>query len=177
MRLPFTLLALAALSDAQTGFYILLASMQVKKGHVTGGKPANFTNRPSFTPTGRAVLFTPLREDKQAGTYRYNLKTCQTERLTKNRRERSRLARQCCRRQNIFHSSRGGRSDLQALAVSGGRVFAEAGFEWRQADGYSAFADARTVAVFVLSTRPTLQLADTGTAARKRSRRTLDVRS
>ena len=57
--------------------------MKVKKGHVTGGKPANFTNRPSFTPTGRAVLFTPLREDKQAGTYRYSLKTCQTERLTK----------------------------------------------------------------------------------------------
>lgn len=142
--------------------------MKIQKGRVTVGKPVNITNRPgydhqpSFTPDGRAVLFTSLREDKQADTYRSNLKTGRTERLTKTTA-----------------------SEFSPASASGGKTVFTVRVEadqtqqiWQfQADGsspmlvlngvkpveYFAFAGARTVALFVLGTPPTLQMADTGT--------------
>ncbi len=86
---PLLILLAAAICRAQTGSDILLAPVKIQKGRITVGKPVNITNRPgydnqpSFTPDGRAVLFTSLREDKQADTYRYDLKTGRAERLTK----------------------------------------------------------------------------------------------
>ncbi len=60
MRLPFILLALAALCYARTGSYIFLAPVKIQKRRVTIGKSETFTNcpgydnQPSFTPHARA---------------------------------------------------------------------------------------------------------------------------
>jgi len=168
LRLSFILLIFAALSHAQTAFDILLAPIKIQQGRVTVGKPVNITNRPgydnqpSFTPDGSAVLFTSLREDKQADTYRYELKTGRTERLTKT-----------------------AESEFSPASAPNGKTFFTVRVEadqtqrlWQfQADGsspklvldgikpvgYFAFAGSRAVALFVLGTPPTLQLADTAT--------------
>ncbi|MEO8126803.1 MAG: hypothetical protein ABJF23_28465 [Bryobacteraceae bacterium] len=168
MWLSFLLLAFTAVSSAQTGSDILLAAVRIHRGRVTVGQPVNITNRPgydnqpSFTPDGRGLLFTSIREDKQADIYRYDLKTGQTERLTKTPE-----------------------SEFSPATGSGGKTFFTVRVEadqtqrlWEfQADGsspklvldavkpvgYFAFADARSVALFILGTPPTLQLADTRT--------------
>lgn len=165
MRLPFILLALTNVALAQTGSDILLAPLKIHRGRVTVGKPVNITNRPgydnqpSFTPDERAILFTSLREDKQADTYRYETKTGRTERLTKTPE-----------------------SEFSPFSAPDGKTFFAVRVEadqtqrlWQfQADGsspklvldvikpvgYFAFANAHFVALFILGKPPTLQLAD-----------------
>jgi hypothetical protein len=161
-------LAAAALAHAQTGSDIFVAPLKIGKGRVSVGSLINITNRagydnqPSFTPDGRAILFTTIREDKQADTYRYDLNTGKTERLT-NTTE----------------------SEFSPAIAPDGKTFCTVRVEadqaqrlWRfQADGsgpqlvlqavkpvgYFAFANTHTVALFILGAPPSLQLADTRT--------------
>jgi Tol biopolymer transport system component len=81
------LFGFAALAHGQSGAPgtdIFLAGIRIDRGRIgriSLETPVNFTNRPgydnqpSFTPDGRAILFTSIRDGKQADTYRYTLKT------------------------------------------------------------------------------------------------------
>ena len=81
----------AACAGAQAGppsTDIFLAPVRQQGARVTIGTPVNITrragydNQPSFTPDGRAVLFTSIRADGQADIYRYDMRTKTTRRLT-----------------------------------------------------------------------------------------------
>jgi|SRR5579862_265872 len=74
---------------AQANTDIFLAPLSIRNGMVEIGAPVNITNRPgydnqpSFTPDGKAVLFTSVREDAQADIYRYDVGSKLITRVTK----------------------------------------------------------------------------------------------
>lgn len=67
---------------------LFLAPLSVQGGRIAVGTPVNITNRPGydnqpwFTSDGRAILFTSIREDRQADIYRYDLASKTTSRVT-----------------------------------------------------------------------------------------------
>ena len=148
---------------------IFLASLEATRGVPRVGAPLNFTdrsgydNQPSFTGDGRAVLFTSVRADAQADIYRYDIAARQATRITATAPE----------------------SEYSATAIEGGRAISVVRVErdsaqrlWRfpldgskpsvilervRPVGYHAWADDHTLALFVLGSPNSLQLADTRT--------------
>ncbi|GAB2524227.1 TolB family protein [Spirosoma aerophilum] len=68
---------------------IFLVDISLSKQAVRVGKPVNVTqrkgydNQPSFTPDGKAILYTSMREDGQTDIYRYDLQQKSTTQLTR----------------------------------------------------------------------------------------------
>ena len=73
---------------APPGTDIYLAPLTVQGDRISVGTPVNITKRPGydnqpwFTSDGRAILFTSIREDRQADIYRYDLASKSTTRVT-----------------------------------------------------------------------------------------------
>ena len=150
---------------------IYLASITLEHGVPIVGTPVNITdrpgydNQPSFSDDQRTVFFTSVREDRQADIYRYDLATKRISRVTATSPE----------------------SEYSATPIDGGRAIAVVRVErdssqrlWRipldgtaptvilervRPVGYQAWADDHTVALFLLGTPNTLQLANTRTGA------------
>jgi hypothetical protein len=122
-----------------------------------------YDNQPSFTENQRGVFFTSVRDDAQADIYRYDLGTKHTTRVTTTAPE----------------------SEYSATPIDGGSAISVVRVErdsaqrlWRfpldggvptvilervRPVGYYAWADDHTLALFVLGSPNTLQLADTRT--------------
>lgn len=153
---------------------VFLAKLQVAGARVAVGTPANITsrpgydNQPSFSPDGRSVFYTSVREDRQADIYRYDLATRRTTRITATSPESEysaavipgtrdlaviRVERDSTQRLWRFPLRLAGRRD------SLGTVLLK---DVRPA-GYFAFAGPQAVALFVLGSPNTLQLADART--------------
>jgi len=89
LTLTFTLLRYG-LTQAQTppDADIFLVDLTLKSQSVQVGKPTNITqrkgydNQPSFTPDGKSLLYTSMREDGQTDIYRYDLQQKTTTQLT-----------------------------------------------------------------------------------------------
>jgi hypothetical protein len=150
---------------------IYLASMALERGIPKIGAPMNITdrvgydNQPSFTSDQSGIFFTSVRDGAQADIYRYDIATRQTTRITSTAPE----------------------SEYSATAIDGGRAISVVRVErdstqrlWRfplgsgeptvilervKPVGYHAWADDHTLALFVLGSPNTLQLADTRTGA------------
>jgi len=148
---------------------VYIASIALHRGVATVGVPMNITdrpgydNQPSFTENQRGVFFTSVRDDAQADIYRYDLGTKHTTRVTTTAPE----------------------SEYSATPIDGGSAISVVRVErdsaqrlWRfpldggvptvilervRPVGYYAWADDHTLALFVLGSPNTLQLADTGT--------------
>jgi hypothetical protein len=73
---------------APPGTDIYLAPLRVQGDRIAIGTPVNITKRPGydnqpwFTSDGRAILFTSIREDRQADIYRYDLASKNTTQVT-----------------------------------------------------------------------------------------------
>lgn len=147
---------------------IYLATIAVEDGAVRlEDEPLNITqregydNQPHFTPDGRALLYTSVR-DGQADTYRYDLAEGTTRQVTNTpESEYSPTPRgdgfsvvrvEEDGTQRLWQFANDG-SDAQVLVPNIEPV------------GYHAWATPDRVALFVLGEPPTLQLADVGTAA------------
>jgi dipeptidyl aminopeptidase/acylaminoacyl peptidase len=177
VRLSFVLLvllpALPALPAPQPAPQpdVFLASLSLRGDDVRLGTPANVTaragydNQPSFSPDGTALYFTSVRDDAQADIYRYDIATRATTRITVTAPE----------------------SEYSAAVIGGGAALAVIRVErdstqrlWRlplgagtpavllpgvKPAGYFAFADEERIALFVLGTPATLQLAHLRTGA------------
>jgi len=145
---------------------IFLAELRVRDGRVMVGAPVNITNRdgydnqPFFVPDGRALLYTAIGADGQADIYRYDLTTRQSARVTVTPESEYsptpiaeaggefsvvRVEPDSTQRLWRFHPD--GSNPRLALADI-------------KPVGYHAWADAHTVALFVLGSPPMLLLAD-----------------
>ena len=148
---------------------VFLASVKIERGRPTIGTAFNITarpgydNQPSFSGDGRGVYFTSVREDAQADIYRYDIASMRSTRVTTTAPE----------------------SEYSATEIDGGRAISVVRVErdstqrlWRfpldgapptvilervRPVGYHAWADDHTLALFVLGSPNSLQLADTRT--------------
>lgn len=148
---------------------IYLSRITLERDVPKVGAPINFTdrpgydNQPGFSSDGNGIFFTSVREDAQADIYRYDVATKRTTRITATAPE----------------------SEYSATSIEGGRAISVVRVErdstqrlWRfpldggtptvildrvRPVGYHAWADDHTVALFVLGSPNTLQLADTRT--------------
>ena len=163
--LSYLVLALqAAAQPPATDIYV--ADLRVVDGRVQVGPLVNVTarpgydNQPFFLPDGGAFLYTSIRADSQADIYRYDLRTATSVRLTATRESEY---------SPTPLPDGSGFSAVRVEADSTQRLWA---FDWDGARprlvldsikpvGYHAWADAHTLALFVLGTPPTLQIADT----------------
>ena len=146
---------------------VYLAAIRVTPSKVSVGAPLNITarpgydNQPVFLSDGSAVLFTSVREDAQADIYRYDIATRRTSRVTTSAPE----------------------SEYSATPIDGGRAISVVRVErdsaqrlWRvpldgsqpvvildrvKPVGYHAWVDDTTLALFVLGSPNSLQLANT----------------
>ena len=68
---------------------IFLVDLTPEKQAIQVGKPVNITqrkgydNQPSFTPDGKSILYTSMRDDGQTDIYRFDLQSAATTQLTR----------------------------------------------------------------------------------------------
>ena len=150
---------------------IFVVEMKLAGARVEFGRPANVTsrpgydNQPSFTPDGRAILFSSQREGSQTDVYRYDLSTAQTTRVTST--PESEYSPTVTPDGKFFSVVRVEADQTQRLwkfPVSGADAPALVMADVKPV-GYHLWLDARTLALFVLGAQNqphTLQLAVLG---------------
>jgi len=143
---------------------IFLVEIDESNGSLVLSSPQNLTrrpgydNQPAFTSDGDYILFTSIRDD-QADTYRISLATGQIDRVTTT--SESEYSPTPIPGGNRFSAVRVEADSTQRLwsfALDG--TDPELVLEAVQPVGYHAWGDADLVALFVLGSPPTLQIAD-----------------
>lgn len=159
-RRLITLLALltvtqVAAAQAPPSTDIFLAPLEIKSGVPVIGAPVNIThragydNQPSFTPDGRAILFTSIHEDRQSDIYRYDLSTKQITRVTATpESEYSATVMHGGTRMSVIRVEADSTQRLWSFALDGSdpRLI----LETVKPVGYHAWIDADNLALFVL---------------------------
>jgi len=148
---------------------VYLASLKIDAGKVVVGTPLNITdrsgydNQPSFATDGSSVFFTSVREDAQADIYRYNIAAKGTTRITRSTPESEYSATQFDggRAISVIRVERDSTQRLWRIPLDG--TAPSVILERVKPVGYHAWADDHTLALFVLGSPNTLQLADTRT--------------
>lgn len=158
----------AATAQQPPGTDIFLIDLVARDGAIQLGAPVNITdragydNQPSFTPDGRSVLYTSIREDGQADIYRYEIATRATVRVTRtSESEYSATLTPDGRGISVVRVEADSTQRLWRFGLEGGEP-ALLLPEIRPV-GYHAWADEKTVALFVLGTPATLRIADLST--------------
>jgi dipeptidyl aminopeptidase/acylaminoacyl peptidase len=121
---------------------------------------AGYDNQPSFTPDGRAILYTSTREDQQADIYRYDLATKAITRLTKTAPESEYSAIVMPRgdRFSVIRVEKDSTQRIWSFDLNGDDPRLEV--PNIKPVGYHAWIGADRVAMFVLGSPNTLQIAD-----------------
>lgn len=146
---------------------VFLAPLVVRGHAVEVGRPVNITNRPgydnqpAFTPDGRAVLYTSTRADAQSDIYRYDVSSRVTTRLTTTAEsEYSATVMPGGRRFSVIRVERDSTQRLWSFDLAGGDP--QIVLERIKPVGYHAWVDPNTLALFVLGSPNSLQIADRG---------------
>ena len=158
---------------------IYLAPLKIANGVIEVGTPLNITNspgydnQPSFTPDGSSVLFASVRgtlpaslggSNTQSDIYRYDIATRATSRVTQTlESEYSPTPMPDGRGISVIRVEADGTQRLWSVHPSGPKIQAAVILRDIKPVGYHAWADAQTLALFVLGQPATLQLADTRT--------------
>jgi hypothetical protein len=145
---------------------VYVAPLKVNRNNVDVGPPLNITdrpgydNQPSFATDGSSVFFTSVREDAQADIYRYELATKRTIRVTTSapESEYSPTSVDGGRAISVIRVERDSTQRLWRMPVNGNAPTVI--LDRVKPVGYHAWADDHTLALFVLGTPNTLQLAD-----------------
>jgi dipeptidyl aminopeptidase/acylaminoacyl peptidase len=134
------------------------------------GRPANMTNspgydnQPSFTPDGGAVLFTSIRGGTQTDIYRYDVASGATSRVTNTpESEYSPTVTPDGGHISVIRVEADGTQRLWRFTIAG--TAPELVLAGVKPVGYHAWADDRTLALFVLGQPATLQVADAPSGA------------
>lgn len=121
-----------------------------------------YDNQPSFLPDGRGLLYTSIRADAQADIYRYNFSDDSTARLTETpEAEYSPTVTPDAKFISVVRVERDSTQRLWKFPAAGGA--ATLVLEKFKPVGYHAWADARTLALFILGQPMTLQIVDART--------------
>jgi hypothetical protein len=123
---------------------------------------AGYDNQPAFLPDGTALLYTSIREDDQADIYRIELRSGRIDRLTRTvESEYSPTPMPGAARFSTIRVEMDSTQRLWSFSMSGeGAALVLPDI---RPVGYHAWIDDRTLALFVLGTPPTLQIADART--------------
>ena len=157
----------AAAPAGPPGTDIWIASLTGARASLTVGVPRNLTarpgydNQPTFAPGGAAVLFTSIRDDGQADIWRVNVVDGAM----------SAVSRTAESEYSATLTPDGGISVIRVERDSTQRLWrmTPAGTDFRvvlervKPVGYHAWSDDTTLALFVLGSPPTLQLANART--------------
>jgi phosphohistidine phosphatase SixA len=144
---------------------IYLAPLENRSGRLRIATPVNITartgydNQPSFSPDGKTIVYTSIREDGQADTYRYELAGRITTRLTTSPESEY---------SPTFEPGGGAIATVLVEPDSTQRLWEmdPDGTHPRlvipglKPVGYQAWLDDHTVALFVLGNPPRLEVAD-----------------
>ncbi|HEX5709030.1 MAG TPA: hypothetical protein VFX96_17140 [Pyrinomonadaceae bacterium] len=121
-----------------------------------------YDNQPSFTPDGRAVLYTSIRADGQADIYRYDLARGASERVTQTpESEYSPTVTPDGKHFSVIRVEGDGTQRLWKFPLAGGAPSLV--LEKTKPVGYHVWADKDTLMLFILGEPVTMQLVDTGT--------------
>ena len=142
---------------------IFVADLSDHNGKWMVGKPVNITdrdgynNQPFFLPDGKSLLYTSIREDKQADIYRYDLVN-KTETNVTNTKESEYSPTLTPDRKNVsvIRVEADNTQRLWSFPLDGGQPSLV--IEKIKPVGYHAWIDADNLALFVLGTPSTLQL-------------------
>lgn len=150
---------------------VWIAPLTMRGAAVSLGKPTNITsrpgydNQPSFSPDGASLFYTSTREDAQADIYRYDVAASRTTRVTTTspESEYSATVMPAGDAISVIRVERDSTQRLWRVPLDGSRSTVI--LERVKPVGYHAWADDHTLALFVLGTPATLQLADARTGA------------
>ena len=119
-----------------------------------------YDNQPSFSSDGAGIFFTSIREDAQADIYRYDVRSRETTRVTRTAPESEYSATSIDggRAISVIRVERDSTQRLWRFPLDGGAPSVI--LERVRPVGYHAWADERTLALFVLGSPNSLQLAD-----------------
>jgi hypothetical protein len=159
---------------------IFLARLKLTNGTLELGTPINITNNPGydnqpfFTPDGKSVLFTSVRGAApgasggsltQTDIYRYDIAAQSVARVTQTPEgEYSPTAMLDGSRISVIRVEADGTQRLASIAPSGPKIQVDVILPDVKPVGYHAWADDRTVAMFILGGNgapATLQVGDT----------------
>jgi dipeptidyl aminopeptidase/acylaminoacyl peptidase len=163
----FVLAAVSSVAEAQQRptSEIFLAPFSVKDGTPVVGKPVNVTvhagynNQPSFTPDGRAMLFTSDRDGGQTDIYRLDVASRVISRVTSTpESEYSATVMPDGKRMSVIRVEADGTQRLWSFAMDGTdpRLVIDA----LKPVGYHAWVDANTIVTFVLGSPNALAHTD-----------------
>lgn len=161
----FSALALGQTAPPSTDIY--LVELSTAGGSVKVSRPVNITNRegydnqPSFTPDGRSILYTSIREDSQADIYRYNISDGSTSRVIHT--TESEYSPTITPDGKFFSVIRVEKDQTQRLwkfPVGGGEPSLV--LERIKPVGYHVWIDESRLALFILGSPNTLQIVEVG---------------
>ena len=170
MRRIIPLIAVCAAMPlgAQGSTDIYLAPLSMQNGRPVIGAPVNLTNRPgydnqpSFTPDSRAILYTSTREDKQSDIYKIDIATKAITRVTTTpESEYSATVMPGGKRFSVIRVERDSTQRLWAVPLDNSPSTVV--LERIKPVGYHTWANDTLLALFVLGSPNTLQLASTTT--------------
>jgi hypothetical protein len=144
---------------------IYVAELRVTGRRVSVGAPVNVTarpgydNQPCFLRDGRSLLYTSVREDAQADIYRYDLERKISVRVTATpESEYSPTPLPSGEGFSVVRVEADSTQRLWAFNADGSRP--RLVLDSIKPVGYHAWANERTLVLFVLGAPPTLQIAD-----------------
>ena len=150
---------------------VYLATVKTVQGRPSISATLNITdrpgydNQPSFTFDGAGIFFTSVRADQQADIYRYEISTKRTIRVTATAPESEYSATpiENGRAISVVRVERDSTQRLWRFPLNGDAPTVI--LERVRPVGYHAWADDHTLALFVLGSPNSLQLADTRTGS------------
>jgi hypothetical protein len=147
---------------------VYLATMQLRDGHLTVSAVENVTqhpgydNQPAFVDDGRVLLFTSVREGGQSDIYRLDVSRHATTPFTRTpESEYSATLTPDGRSISVIRVERDSAQRLWRFPLGGGAPSLV--LDGIKPVGYHAWGDDHQIALFVLGSPNTLQLADTRT--------------
>jgi len=168
-RMLALLLALPALFQAAPppDTEIFLAPFSPAASAVVGtpvniSRSPGYDNQPSFTPDGSAILFTSMRGGTQTDIYRYDVGSGATTRVTTTAEsEYSPTVTPDGAHISVIRVEADGTQRLWRFTLDGRDP--ELVLTAVKPVGYHAWVDDQTIALFILGTKSSLQIADTRT--------------